>query len=162
MGFTSDTRGGCKALAATASADARRNPVEQVARLRHPTPVRRWFFIVSLLLALLWAPATSHCLLEHAGWIHHSECCAEHDAASALGHDAADGVCHVTANEAELAKRPDAAIDLLTCSAVALLVAVWEAPVADATAWHSGAAKSLSPRWQFVLRTALPPRAPSC
>jgi hypothetical protein len=124
--------------------------------------VRRWFSIISLLLALVWAPATSHCLLESVGWIHHSECCAEHASASALGHDAADGVCHVAANEVDLAKRPDAAPDLLTCSAVALLAAVWEAPVTGVAVWRSDPFETLSPRWQFVLRTALPARAPSC
>jgi hypothetical protein len=124
--------------------------------------VRRWLSIASLLLALLWAPATSHCLLEHAGWIHHSECCAEHDAASALGHDAADGACHVSGNEAELAKRPEAAPDWLTWSAVAWLAAALEAPVVEPCRTRSEAVAEFSPRWQFVLRTALPARAPSC
>jgi hypothetical protein len=138
------------------------NPIEQIARLRHPNLVRRWFSICSLLLALLWAPATSHCLLEHAGWIHHSDCCAEHDAASAHGHDAADGACHTSGNEAELAKRPDAAPDRLTWSAVALLAAALEVPVVEPRLARSEAVAGFSPRWQFVLRTALPARAPSC
>jgi hypothetical protein len=130
--------------------------------------VRRWFAILSLLLAVLWAPATSHCLLEHAGWIHHAESCAQHDATGSqdhdhdYGHDAADGACHVASNDVDFAKRATASGQLVAWLAVTLLNVTAQAHAPAAGFADDGFARDFSPRWQFVLRTALSPRAPSC
>jgi len=130
--------------------------------------VRRWFAIVSLLLAVLWAPATSHCLLEHAGWIHHEESCAQHDSTGGhghdhnYGHDAADGACHVASSDVDFAKRGNASGQLVALFAIELLNVTVEASAPADCFAVDGFARDFSPRWQFVLRTALSPRAPSC
>jgi hypothetical protein len=129
--------------------------------------------MLALLLALLWAPATSHCLLEHAGWIHHSEVCADHDANvdhehdtnDSHGHDGADGEYQLPSTGLKIAKRTGSvgAVDDVSWLPVdAALSRPVFLPDSGGAPANATFCRDFSPRWQFVLRTALPPRAPSC
>ena len=127
------------------------------------TPVKWLKSTVTVFLLALWLPATSHGLLQQAGWIH-----AEHaDEAGAPDtdndHDAADGIC-VVSTDAQLA-----ATELcgLAPAFSSLGFAFVLAALAESLPASSGpdppgtAPPQLSHRWQFSFRTALPARAPS-
>jgi len=123
--------------------------------------------IVSVLLAAVWLPASSHAMLEHYGLIHqvHADFGAdssnshEHDTDS---HDAADGKCALSSTHVSAPLPDAAAMPLLFCT-----------PSLDwNSALHVGrhpsglappgpAPPHLSHRWQFSFRNALPARAPS-
>ena len=127
-------------------------------------PVKEFRSFVAVLLLALWLPATSHCLLEDAGWIHHSDCCDSGDDADGPGHDAADGVCQIEKAAFHLPKfqrvfvktlpdflwYPLALNDLHRAETVPPDILSRAAPP-----------PALRATWQFSFRTALPPRAPS-
>ena len=128
------------------------------------SPVRRVYVILALLLAALWVPMTSHCLLEDAGWIHHDKCCDTGDDGDGTGHDAADGICQVEKAGFRLPKLqqvlaealPDFLTPQLTLDG---LLRVETIPPDILT--RAGPPPTLRVTWQFSSRTALPPRAPS-
>ncbi len=124
--------------------------------------MKPWCKVMTVILALLWLPVTSHCLLEEAGLIHNVACCQTtlgHD--HSHGHDAADGSCQVESRQVFTQKH-----DVLK---VALLVAVLSAaelfstdqPAPSSIFGDGVAPPELSPTWQFVSRAAVSPRAPS-
>jgi hypothetical protein len=127
--------------------------------------------MVAIALAAVWLPASSHALLQHAGFIHqihvhededhddHSSQSHEHDADN---HDAADGFCLSSAGKVA-APLPGIVMvpDWLEVPSLPASV------IAERFAPHSGlsppgvAPPELSHRWQFSNRAALPARAPS-
>lgn len=132
--------------------------------------------IVVLLLVAIWLPASSHALLEHAGFIHH-EHEHNHEPASdahhhtdsdgqhehnANNHAAADGLCMLASGKVHVPT------PVFVATPGWLLVALLT-PSADANgmALHSGLSPpgtsppELSQIWQFSFRAALPARAPS-
>ena len=117
---------------------------------------------MALLLVALWVPLTCHGLLEQAEWIHqkdghsHSDCGDEQ-------HDAADGLCRIESNDCPL-KTPhfqiasfagplDISIACVSSAECLIFAAGLPPPGADPP--------ELVHNWQFALRTALSPRAPS-
>ncbi|HTL54085.1 MAG TPA: hypothetical protein VL361_00345 [Candidatus Limnocylindrales bacterium] len=113
-----------------------------------------------LLLLALWAPATSHALLEQAGLIHTAD--TQHDD----DHDAADGLCvnatpHVQAPQPSLAVAPGLLVHLEFWLATSAMV---DGSVEEASgpAPPGVAPPALPKTWHFSLRTALAARAPSC
>ena len=137
----------------------------------HLPPVRQLKTIVSLLLAVLWLPASSHALLEHFGLIHQVHADHDHHEHEGEGgahengshnHHAADGLMVAPAGKVE-SPAPEfvATPDWLT----ALLCAA-PRPVSPAVPGFGlsppcSTPAELSRRWQFHSRAALPVRAPS-
>jgi hypothetical protein len=120
--------------------------------------------LCAVLLALLWAPVTSHCLLEDAGLIHHDACCEAHEAEAGHGHDAADGACRVETSSYQLPKPHET---LAAPTLPDLLVGCFAVPCGlPASALTPPELADSPPRliavtWQFSSRAAPSPRAPS-
>jgi hypothetical protein len=121
--------------------------------------------IVTLLLLAVWLPATSHELLEQAGWIHgaHDD---THDASGADNddHDAADGFCRVASTDIPV-PQPDLSGGLglaygdFSLTLADLLAA--ELALPNGPDPPGLAPKEISHTWQFSFRASLPARAPS-
>ena len=127
-------------------------------------PVKKFRSFTALLLLALWMPATSHCLLEDAGWIHHSDCCDPGDGADEHGHDGADGICQVEQGGFHLPKFqwvlaktfPD-----FLCHQLSLTGLLHPETIPPDILRRAPPPPALDAAWQFSFRTALPPRAPS-
>lgn len=137
----------------------------------HLPLVRQLKTMVSLLLAVLWLPASSHALLEHFGLIHQVHAGHTHHDDEGEGgphehgshnHHAADGLMVVPAGKVK-SPAPE-----FVPTPVWLTSSPWAAPrPVDLTTPGFGlspphhAPAELSRRWQFHSRAALPVRAPS-
>ena len=117
--------------------------------------------ILAIMLAVLWVPIASHCLLEDAGLIHHSDCC---NSDGDNDHDAADGICQVEKAGFQLPKfqrvLAEALPYFLTPQLTLDSLLRVEAIPPDILS-RAGPPAALRGTWQFSFRTALPPRAPS-
>ena len=123
----------------------------------------RWLkIVVTVFLLVLWGPATSHSLLEQAGWIHAAH---QEDGPSDTDndHDAADGICHVASTDVPVpqltdlsaaSRSPDYSIELGTALEDRLTFSNGPDP-------PGAAPPALACSWQFSFRASLPPRAPS-
>jgi hypothetical protein len=56
------------------------------------------------MLALLWLPVTSDCLLEQARLIDQDACCETHATSAGHGYNAADGICQIESSSCPLPK----------------------------------------------------------
>jgi hypothetical protein len=129
-----------------------------LSRILHPR-LDRVVALFALLLAVAWLPITSHELLESAGLIHQDEGL---DGDEGPAHDAADGLCQLHHGGISL-KAPTwyslgwlvTAIEL----SVAALFVVFRA--SSHLRWPTESPPGVAGPWQFVLRLALPSRAPS-
>src|SRR5438093_11872788 len=121
----------------------------------------------TIMLVAFWLPASSHALLESAGFIHQHH--ADHDTDSTGsqehdtdGHDAADGKCALSSTHVSVPVPDAVATPILIC----VLHLGWTSE-RHVELQPSGlpppgtAPPQLSQRWQFSFRTALPARAPS-
>jgi hypothetical protein len=125
----------------------------------------RWLNkIVALGLLLLWMPATSLCLIERTGWLAHDDCCPSSSAKTPPCKPSNESPCCALAS----ASYKSHFHERLTPKApVFVLLAIVTA--ADPDEWLTLSAfvsetpspLELPTTWQFSLRTALPPRAPS-
>jgi hypothetical protein len=116
------------------------------------------------MLALLWAPLASHCLLESTLSLTSLSCCDHQDMAGQHGND-----CHNAACDTVEAGQYRSALQRLTVlppplqlhfeSPALILVAAEPAP--NLIREHPDAARTPPASWQFFFRTALAPRAPS-
>jgi hypothetical protein len=125
--------------------------------------VNRAGHLISLLLLLLWLPATNHSLLEDLGWIHHDECSESSGNNTGGDHDAADGFCRLASSGVTV---PKPGMVLGQFDFAAAKVSVQILPRVPCVAPHSLHGDGVSPpemaaRWQFDLRAALAARAPS-
>jgi hypothetical protein len=129
-----------------------------------------------LLLVAMWLPASSHALLQQAGWIHqmhdhesdvHSNADHSEDSDGRHEHDmdnhaAADGLCLVASVKVQLSVP-----DFVSAPGWLTLGLSTSSIEPDGNVIHSGlsppgvAPPELQHQWQFSLRTALPARAPS-
>lgn len=118
--------------------------------------------IIALLMLALWVPATSHALLESAGFIHQAHADGDPDNDHNDDHDAADGICAISSSIAPILKgAPSTALLYL------LPLGMFDSSFLSTTK-HTppfgglGPSPPLLPQsWQFLLRTAAPGRAPS-
>ncbi|SRR6266508_6178420 len=124
----------------------------------------QWFkAVVTMLLLALWLPATSHALLEQAGWIHTAHSDGDDASETDNDHDAADGLCCVASTDVPV-PQPELTSGQLLASAdfPITFAAFFEALLA----LHNGpdppgtAPPEPSHTWQFSFRASLPPRAP--
>lgn len=133
-------------------------------------PVKCVRIAVVLALLALWVPASSHALLEHAGWIHEHEEEADHGhdhhddhhPAKGSDHDAADGICRVETGSVDV---PVPKIvhawmlgDSVLCSGLSSLT---EEPDYSGPSPPGTAPPEVRVSWQFSCRAAVPVRAPS-
>jgi len=128
--------------------------------------VMRWCRVmITIALVVFWLPATSHALLEQAGWIHLEETSTDDGSGSDHDHDAADGVCiagsnHIHVPHPQLSGSP-LPLEYGDCS-LRLAALIETLLVAPAGPDPPGVAPpELSHTWQFSFRASLPPRAPS-
>jgi hypothetical protein len=124
--------------------------------------MKLWCKVMATMLALLWLPVTSHCLLETAEIIHHDHCCEQpFGTGHSHGHDAADGTCQV-----ESRQMPGQKHEVLK---TVVLIAVLSLngfdfpnqPAVQGIVFDGVAPPELVSSWQFVCRAAVSPRAPS-
>jgi hypothetical protein len=123
----------------------------------------RWLkTVVTILLLVLWLPATSHALLEQAGWIHTAHGDADNDSGRDNDHDAADGICHRASSHVQVPK-PELNTELLPAAGNDLFTAAFEISLTLSNGYDppGAAPPELSSTWQFSFRASLPPRAPS-
>lgn len=117
--------------------------------------------IVGLVMLAAWMPAASLCLAECAGLVERGDCCADESGGKT---DAAAHPCCALA--AGLYKSHDnqplvMAPDALATAQVASLISVTPSPSRLASLPPALSPPDLPVTWQFLFRTALPPRAPS-
>lgn len=127
-------------------------------RRLHSPQLRRLYAFCALLLAVAWVPLTSHELLESAGWIHQDAADSDHGPA----HEAADGLCRLHDGGVFL-KAPALFSDgwIATVTEFSVSSLFLERVVASSLRRATESPPGLARTWQFVLRLALPGRAPS-
>ncbi len=125
----------------------------------------RWLkTVVTMLLLAFWMPATSHALLEQAGWIHTAHEGTDDHSGTDNDHDAADGICHIASTNVQVPQPELHGGPLLASASLSLALAVlFEASLAlpNGPDPPGVAPPELSQTWQFSFRASLPPRAPS-
>jgi hypothetical protein len=119
-------------------------------------PMRRLRIMIAALLVICWWPATSLCLVESAGWIKISGCCDESSSTD-------QSPCCALASASY--KHDDHAQSV--CSPSVTLRAEFPSPPIAASALPvvkhlvSVSPPELCRTWQFCIRAAANPRAPS-
>jgi hypothetical protein len=115
-----------------------------------------------VVLLVLWMPASSHALLESAGWIHEEE---HHhdDSSNERHHDAADGICRLASTNIHVPQPEFDRGPLLSWGNLSIAALLFEAslPVNNGPDPPGVAPPELTCTWQFVFRASLPIRAPS-
>ena len=120
--------------------------------------VKRLLQIFGFALALVWVPITSHCSWESVIGGDFFKCAP----VAEKGYCSDDGDSCASVESASY-KTPDAAPDVSvpSFSVVLFQLPLISAPPAQQVAPTTAAPLEIPVRWQFVSRTALPPRAPS-
>lgn len=134
--------------------------------------LRRSWVILSLILATLWVPLSSHAFLQGLGFIHDrhgvhedahdrdAEASHEHEGGH---HDLADGICRNETGSSSLELIGSAAETPLPVDVVNGGVEAALTPNCDRAGLSPPGTSppELSQKWRFSLRAALPVRAPS-
>jgi hypothetical protein len=120
---------------------------------------------LTLLLAILWLPVTSHCLiLESVSSLDFLSCCAHEEATAHHEDDCATDFCAVVENaqyKSSLQRVTAPSMDMYGFFELPPLLATTLTPTAIGPHQSNDALARLPVAWQFSARTALPPRAPS-
>lgn len=121
-----------------------------------------------MLLALIWAPVTSHCLLERLPGFEFLSCCAHEDAEASAPHeteDCSEDACAVVEEGFyKLQDNGDPVPKPVTVLVFLLDTALIEAPANGSDPDRARRAPPLlilKVSWQFFHRAAVPVRAPS-
>jgi hypothetical protein len=126
--------------------------------------VHRLKAAIAMLLALLWLPAVSCCLIEASGLLDQRKCCSHEQTHPVSGPGACDKPCGALAVATYLSQQdqlgPIATLVLVCCENASFQITPQEGELA-ALELPSTAPPELSGHWQFSYRTALSPRAPS-
>jgi hypothetical protein len=119
--------------------------------------------VATVVMLVVWLPATSLCLLERAGWLPNDDCCPS-SAPPSQSTPKGDSPCCTLASATYKVndERPVLAVPVLLLLAP-LLPALKEPLVLpqNRTGFLTVAPPDLAVKWQFFFRTASPPRAPS-
>ena len=120
---------------------------------------------MTIVLLALWLPASSHALLQQAGWIHTDHADADGDSDADNDHDAADGICHAASTHIQV-PQPDLSGSPMPFSSLDFALALGALLETSLAALNGPdppgtAPPELSHTWQFSFRASLPPRAPS-
>ena len=119
---------------------------------------------VALMLALVWLPAVSCCLIDASGLLAKKDCCAKEHSQSAPGPGNCDKPCGALASATFLPQQAQPLIfapDGVLLFDSATTLAEIPRPVGVGRDLPATAPPELACHWQFSFRTALPPRAPS-
>ena len=120
--------------------------------------------VVALVLALVWLPAASCCLIDASGLLGKQDCCSKEAPRSVPGPGNCDKLCAALATATFL---PQQSQPLVFAPVGVLLFDSATTP--SEIQWAVGAGRDLpatappelAGHWQFSFRTALSPRAPS-
>lgn len=133
--------------------------------------MRRFWAILSLVLATFWVPASSHALLEGLGLIHewHVAHAEDHDHDSGTphehqggGHDLADGICRTEASGIDVPASTPRLVPAAGCAMVCEVQDALTRGLDRAGPSPPGTSPpGLLQVWRFSFRAALPVRAPS-
>jgi hypothetical protein len=127
-------------------------------------PVRRIKAAVALVLALVWFPAVSCCLLDASGWLGKQDCCSKEHSQSVPGPGNCDKPCGTLASATYLSQQDQllliapVGVPWFVCANV--LTEVQRLAGIDRRL-PATAPPELAGHWQFSFRAALSPRAPS-
>ncbi len=137
--------------------------IEHLVVLCNLADVKWLHSVVTLTLLALWAPVTSLCLVERAGWLADDDCCpssAPRDQSTPRG----DSPCCALASATYKLSDERTVVVIPVVPLVAPLAVTLDEPLVlppSHARFRSVAPPHLPATWQFLLRTALPPRAPS-
>ena len=118
--------------------------------------------MVALMLALVWLPAVSCCLIDASGLLGKQDCCSKEHSPS--GPDNCDKPCGALASAGYFPQQDQLLLivpvgaPLFDCGISRMEV---QRPVGIGRDLPATAPPELAGHWQFTFRTALPPRAPS-
>jgi hypothetical protein len=126
--------------------------------------VQRIKAVVAVVLALVWLPAVSCCLIDASGVLGKQECCSKAHSLPASGPGNCDQPCGVLASATYLPEQEPLVV--VAPVGAALLDVVFSMvelhqPAVIGRELPGTASPELAGQWQFFFRTALPPRAPS-
>ena len=121
--------------------------------------------VVAMVMLLVWLPAQGHCLLDRAGWTS-DICCPESESAESqapVSDPCSEKVCCNL--DSPTFKVDDYRALFVGPHPTPVVVLPMLAPIGTAslpsTCFLTFASPELPASWQFIYRTALPPRAPS-
>ena len=119
--------------------------------------------MIALLVAVLYLPATAHCLLETAGWLPSGgDCCEQTPSAEGSSTIPCASGCCPSENAAYFSPTSGGLSPLVAeAPGCAILLALEVLPNLPEVVPPECSPPELSKVWQFVFRTASPPRAPS-
>ena len=129
-----------------------------------PFPMQRIKAAVALMLALLWLPAVSCCLMDTSGLVSKQDCCSQEHAPSVPGPGNCDQPCGALASASYLPQQSQllviapVGVPLFDCAFSPTEI---PRPAGVGRALPATAPPELAGHWQFSFRTALSPRAPS-
>ena len=129
-----------------------------------PSPMQRIKAAVALMLALVWLPAVSCCLIDASGLLGKQDCCSKEHSHPASGPGNCDQPCGALASASYLPQQSQlfviAPIGLPLFDGAFSLSEI-QRPAGLGRALPATAPPELAGHWQFSFRTALAPRAPS-
>lgn len=119
--------------------------------------------MIAMLLALVWLPAVSCCLIDTSGLLDQKDCCSKKHTHTAASGDC-DKPCGLLASATYLSQQDQvvvvASIDLLLFEVASSLIKLHRQD-GFGRELPATAPPELAGNWQFSFRTALSPRAPS-
>jgi len=126
-------------------------------------PVNRWKAMIALLLAMLYLPATGHCALEQTGWFPSAgDCCEQATSATDSQPSSCAGNCCPIENADYFSPNKDrTSVVIVVVAPYVMVLALDILPKQSPPVSPGSSPPELLKVWQFVYRTALPPRAPS-
>jgi hypothetical protein len=120
--------------------------------------------VVAMVLLVSWMPATSLCLIERSGWLSNDDCCPSSSGNTPASQPSGDTACCALAS-ATYKGDDNRPVSPVPPSPVCLpLLALMDFAVAldgPPSLSFSAPPPDLPVTWQFSLRAAAPPRAPS-
>ncbi|MDA1275005.1 MAG: hypothetical protein O2960_13305 [Verrucomicrobia bacterium] len=120
--------------------------------------------VVAMVLALVWLPAASCCLMDASGLLGKRDCCSKERSHSASGPGNCDKPCGALASAAYLPQGVQlfliAPVDVPPFDCASYPTEL-RRPTGIGRNFPATAPPELAGHWQFSFRTALPPRAPT-
>jgi len=127
-------------------------------------PVQRLKTVVAVVLALIWLPAVSCCLIDASGLLGKQDCCSKEHSHPPSGPGNCDKPCGALASASYLPQQSQllviAPLGVPLFDVTFSLVEIHR-PTGVGRALPATAPPELAGHWQFSFRTALAPRAPS-
>ena len=120
--------------------------------------------VVALVLALVWLPAVSCCLIDASGLLGKQDCCSKEHSHSVPSPGNCDQPCGMLASATYLPQQDQVLIVAplgVPLFDVAFSRVELQRPAGVGRDLPAAAPPELAGCWQFSFRTALPPRAPS-